>query len=224
LCTPLTSMTTTATAAGRNGAEEGQGALGSTTCNAGVPVSEMSCGVNPGTSVLEGSNVLANWAMDIGGTVREGSGDKAGEVEDILGTITIGGGGGGGGAIKSARGGQQRRSPKPPPPPLLDLQTSLATNVMAWLWLSSLPSSLPLLSPGGGLGWQQPWADVCIQVTQVPQLVLGACHAAIGTTRVWEGLDALPVGRVVARTTLTTLTTSMTTTTKEISKGGSPNC
>jgi hypothetical protein len=43
-------------------------------------------------SVLEGSDAQENWAMDFGGVVAGGSGDKAGEAEDILGTIAGDGG------------------------------------------------------------------------------------------------------------------------------------
>jgi hypothetical protein len=53
----------------------------------------MACRVHPGTSVLEGregSNILANWAVDIGGTEGKCSGEKAGEAEDILSAITSG--------------------------------------------------------------------------------------------------------------------------------------
>ncbi len=95
-------MTLTVTAAGRSGAEEGQGAVGPAICADGVPAVEMACGVDPGMSVLEGSDVLANWATDIGGAVGAGSGYEAGEVEDILGAIT------GGGAVVSAQGRRQR--------------------------------------------------------------------------------------------------------------------
>jgi hypothetical protein len=70
--------TMTAAAAGQSGADEGQGTVGSVICAAGVPVAEMACGVDPGTPVLEGSNVLANWAMDIGGVVGGGGGNEAG--------------------------------------------------------------------------------------------------------------------------------------------------
>jgi hypothetical protein len=89
-------------------AEDGQGADGPTICTAGVPTAEMACGVDPGASVLEGregSNILANWTTDIGVAVDGGGGNKAGEVEDVLGTIA--GDGGSSGAITSARGGRQ---------------------------------------------------------------------------------------------------------------------
>ncbi len=61
--------------------EEGQGAVGPAICAADVPAAEMACRVDPGTSVLEGSNILANWAMDISGAVDRGSSNKAGEAE-----------------------------------------------------------------------------------------------------------------------------------------------
>jgi hypothetical protein len=64
---PATRKTMNATAAGWSGVEEGQGAAGPEICAAGVPAAEMTSGVDPGTSVLEGleeSNVLANWVMD----------------------------------------------------------------------------------------------------------------------------------------------------------------
>ncbi len=66
LRTPATRTTMIAMAAGQSGAKEGQGAVGPVIW-AGVPAAKMTCGVDPGTSILkgwEGSNVLANWAMD----------------------------------------------------------------------------------------------------------------------------------------------------------------
>jgi hypothetical protein len=84
----------TATGAGRSVAEEGQGSVGSVICAAGVPAVEMACRVDPGMTILErreGSNVLANWAMDISGAVVRGSGDKTREAEDVLGTIVLAG-------------------------------------------------------------------------------------------------------------------------------------
>ncbi len=92
LCTLATGVTTTAMVAGLCRVEEGQGAAGPAISTAGMPTVEMACGVDPGTSVLKGSNVLANWAMDIGGAVSGGTGDKAGEVEDVLGAIAGRGG------------------------------------------------------------------------------------------------------------------------------------
>jgi hypothetical protein len=77
-------MTMTAMTAGWSGAEEGQGTVGPMICTAGVPAAEITCRVDPGTSVLEGSNVLANWAADIGSAVGGGGINKAGEAEDIL--------------------------------------------------------------------------------------------------------------------------------------------
>jgi hypothetical protein len=94
----------TATATGRSGAEEGQGTVGPAIYAAGVPAAGMACGVDPGTSVLEESNILANWTMDIGGAVGKGGGNKVGEVEDILGTIA---GGGSGGTVASTQGRRQ---------------------------------------------------------------------------------------------------------------------
>jgi hypothetical protein len=46
-------------AAGRSGAEEGHGAVRPGICSAGVTAADMACGVDPGTSVFEGSDVLA---------------------------------------------------------------------------------------------------------------------------------------------------------------------
>ncbi len=66
MSTLATETTSTATAAGQGGVEEGQGTVGLTICAAGVPAAEMACGVDPVRSVLEGSNVLAKWATDIG--------------------------------------------------------------------------------------------------------------------------------------------------------------
>jgi hypothetical protein len=108
------------------------------------PLAEMACGVDLGTSVLEereGSNALANWAMDIGGAVGGGSGYEAVEAEDFLGTI--GTGGGGSGTVARALGGQRWQSPEPlPPPPHLPvLQALPARDAMARL-LSSLSPSL----------------------------------------------------------------------------------
>ncbi len=73
----------TATVAGLSGVEEGQGAARPAICTAGVLVAEMAWGVDLGTSVLEGSDNLANWATDISGTVGRGGGgsNKVGEVE-----------------------------------------------------------------------------------------------------------------------------------------------
>jgi hypothetical protein len=130
----------TVMAAGRSGAEEDQGAVCPTICAAGVPAEKMACRADPGTSVLEGSDVLANWAMDIGSMVGRGSGVKAGETEDVLGAIA--GGGGGSSAIASTRGGWQQRSPKPLPSPLPASRASLARDTMARLSLSSLLSLL----------------------------------------------------------------------------------
>jgi hypothetical protein len=53
--------------------------------------------------------------MEFSGTVSGGSGDKAGEVEDVLGTIA--GGGGSSGSIKTPWGRQQWQLPKPAPMP-----------------------------------------------------------------------------------------------------------
>jgi hypothetical protein len=117
--------------AGQSGAEEGYGAVKPVICAAGGPTAEIACGVDPGTSVLEGSNVLANCAIDIGGEVGGGSGDKAGEVEDIIGAIAKGEGSSC--IVVSAQGGQQLQLPEPCPPPSLALQTSLSRDVMARL-------------------------------------------------------------------------------------------
>jgi hypothetical protein len=65
-------------AAGQSGAEEDQGAVGPAICAAGLPTAEMACWVDLGTSILEGSNVQENWAMDFGGMVGGDSGNKAG--------------------------------------------------------------------------------------------------------------------------------------------------
>jgi hypothetical protein len=54
----------------------------------------MACGVDLGTSVLEGSDILTNWAMDISSTVDRGRGNMAGETEDVLGAINSGRGSG----------------------------------------------------------------------------------------------------------------------------------
>ncbi len=105
--TPVAGMTTTAMVVGQCRAEEGQGTVQPVICTAGVPAAEMACGMDPGMSVLEGSSVLTNWATDISGMVGLGSGDKAGEAEEVLGTIA--GSGGGGGAVASAWGGRQRQ-------------------------------------------------------------------------------------------------------------------
>ncbi len=75
--------------------EEGQGTVGPTIFAAGVPAAELACGVDPGTSILEGSDVQKNWAMDLGGVVGRDGGNKAGETEDVLGAITSSGGGSG---------------------------------------------------------------------------------------------------------------------------------
>jgi hypothetical protein len=92
-------------AASQSGVEEGQGTVGTAICAAGVPAAEMACGVDPGMSVLEGSNVQKNWATDFGGVVGGGGGDKAGEAEDVLSTIASGGGSSS--SIATAQGGRQ---------------------------------------------------------------------------------------------------------------------
>jgi hypothetical protein len=97
----LTRRILTATAMGQSRAEEGQGAVRLMICTAGVPAVEMACGVDPGTSILEGSNIQENWATDFGGAVGRGRGNKAGEAEDVLGTIA--GGRGSSGFVASAR-------------------------------------------------------------------------------------------------------------------------
>jgi hypothetical protein len=92
-------------AAGRSGAEEGRGTVGPAICAAGVPAVEMACGVDPGTSVLEGSNIQKNWATDFGGVVGGGGSNKAREVEDVLGAIVSREGGSG--SIVTAQGGRR---------------------------------------------------------------------------------------------------------------------
>ncbi len=47
--------------------------------------------MDPGTPVLEGSDVQKNWAMDFGSVVGGGGGNKAGEAEDVLGAIPAAG-------------------------------------------------------------------------------------------------------------------------------------
>jgi hypothetical protein len=120
--------------------EEGQGNVEPVVCTAGVLAAEMACGVDPGTSVLEGSNIQKNWAMDFSSVVGRGSGDKAGEAEDILGAIASSGGGSG--LIVTAQGRRQWQLPKPEPPPLPALRASLAREAMVRMSLSLLP---PLL-------------------------------------------------------------------------------
>jgi hypothetical protein len=127
-------MTTTAMAAGQGRAEEGQGAVRLAICAAGVPAVEMACRIDQGMSVLEWSNIQANWELDIGGAMGGDGGDKVGEAEDVLGTIASSGGSGG--TLGSARGERQRRLPKPPPPPLPASRASLAKDAMARLLLS----------------------------------------------------------------------------------------
>ncbi len=90
-------------AAVQSGAKEGQGTVGPAICAAGLPTAVMACGLDPGTSVLEGSNIKVNRAMAFGRVVGGGGGDKVGEVEDILGAIASGRGGSG--SIASTRGG-----------------------------------------------------------------------------------------------------------------------
>jgi hypothetical protein len=89
--------------AGCSGAEEDHGTVRPALCAAGTPAAEMAWGVNPSTSVFEGSNIQENWAMDIGGVVGGGGGKEAREAEDILGAIASGGGSSS--SIASARGG-----------------------------------------------------------------------------------------------------------------------
>jgi hypothetical protein len=66
--------------AGQGRVEEGQGAVQPAICAAGVPAAEMACGVDPGTSVLEGSKDPA----DIFGALGRGGSDNAGGAEAIL--------------------------------------------------------------------------------------------------------------------------------------------
>jgi hypothetical protein len=104
-------------------------------------------GVDPGESVLEGSNVLAYWSTDIGGKVGGCSGNVAGGAEDVLGTIA--GGGCGSTAVPSAQGRWQQQLPKPLSLPLPALQASLARDETARLLSSLLPFLLLSLSLGG---------------------------------------------------------------------------
>jgi hypothetical protein len=90
--TPATVTATTAMAVGQSRVEEGQGAAGPAICTTHVPAAEMACGVDPGTSVLEGSNIQENWATDFGGLVGGGGGDKAGvEAETSLAPSLVAG-------------------------------------------------------------------------------------------------------------------------------------
>jgi hypothetical protein len=184
-------MTTTSTAAGQSRVEEGQGAVRPAICAAGVPVAHMACGVDQGTSILEESNILANWAMDISGAVGGGGGNSAGEADDILGAIA--GSGGGSGAVASTLGRRQWRLPNPPHLPSLGSWTSLSRDVMARLLLSSSQSLLPLSSLGGRGRWR-PLANVRVHIMQVLQHVLGACQAAIGAAGEWGGGGCPPCG------------------------------
>jgi hypothetical protein len=72
----------------------------------------MACGVDPGTSILEGSDVQEIRATDIGGAVGGGGGKKAREGEDVFGDIA--GCGGSSGAI-AADGNGYCLSPHPRP-------------------------------------------------------------------------------------------------------------
>ncbi len=47
-------------AVGQSGAEEGQGTVGSAICADGLPATEMAFRVDPGTSILEESNIQEN--------------------------------------------------------------------------------------------------------------------------------------------------------------------
>ncbi len=109
---------TNATVTGQSRAEEGQGAVGSAICAAHVPAVEMACGVDPGTSVLEGSNFQKNWVMDFDRVVGGGGSNKAWEPIDLLGAITSGWGGSG--SITTAPGaGSDGNHPSPHPCPSL---------------------------------------------------------------------------------------------------------
>ncbi len=77
-------MIMTAMSVGRSRAEEGQGTVGPAICAAGVLTEEMACRVDLGKSVLEGSNIQEYWAMDFGGMMGRGGGNKARVVEDVL--------------------------------------------------------------------------------------------------------------------------------------------
>ncbi len=88
--------------AGQSRAEEGQGAVRPVICAASVPAAEMACRMDPGMSVLEGSNVQDNLATYFGGAVVRGGGNEAGEAEDVFGAIT--GSGDGSGSIGSTQG------------------------------------------------------------------------------------------------------------------------
>jgi hypothetical protein len=139
-CIPVVGTITAAMAAGWSRAEEGQGTVGPAICAAGVPAAEMAWGLDLGLSVLEGSNIQENWAMEFGGALGGGSGNKAGEAEDILGAIA--GSRGGSGSIASARGKRCWQSPERLPQSSPVLPASLARKEIARMSLSLLLSSL----------------------------------------------------------------------------------
>ncbi len=83
--TLATRTVTTTMVASQSRAKQSQGIVGPVICAAVVPIVEMACEVDPGTSDLEWSNLLANWAMDIGSAMGRGGDNKAGEEEDVFG-------------------------------------------------------------------------------------------------------------------------------------------
>jgi hypothetical protein len=108
-------MITTAMAVGWSRVEEGRETVVPTICTAGVPTTEMACGVDLGTSILEGSNVQENWATDFSGLVGRSSSNKAREAKDVLGTIAGGRGAAAPPQAPGADGNGNRLSPCPHP-------------------------------------------------------------------------------------------------------------
>ncbi len=114
-----------------------------------------------GTSVLEGRNVLSNWAMDIGGMVGGGGGGKLGEAEDILGAIASYG------AVwpLCKCPGQTVTAIAQAPTPALPCVTDV--NVEGYdgkAVVVHVTVFVTVVVPGGGQGRRWPLKDVCCRV------------------------------------------------------------
>ncbi len=191
-------------AADRSRVEEGHGRVGSMICTAGVPAVEMACGVDPGRSIFEGSNILANWEMDIGCVV--------------------------GGAWRHCWPRGRRRHCCKCPEQMATTITQALTPALACIAdvtckrrdgnvVVLVAIFVSIVVPGGGRvgGGVGPMftftshecSNVCWELVKLQ----------LGPPGNGERGDALPVGRVVEPTTLITLTT---TTMEETSKRGEP--
>jgi hypothetical protein len=108
-------MITTAIAAGQSRVKEGQGAVGPRICAADVPGAEIACGVDLGTSVLEGSNVQENWATNFGGVVGGVAATRPGRQRTSLVTLLVAGAAAAPSGAPGADSNGNRLSPHPRP-------------------------------------------------------------------------------------------------------------